>query len=68
MENDRIKDGTAWDDVQAIQLLLSTCFLRGWDATSLSNCFIWGGVSVATVPRSAVNTTGQTGRDGTSRN
>jgi len=29
-------DGTAWADVEAIQLLLSTCFLYGWDATSLT--------------------------------
>ena len=29
-------DRTAWADVEAIQLLLSTCFLYGWDATSLT--------------------------------
>ena len=30
------QDGTAWADVQAIQLRLNTCFLCGWDATSLT--------------------------------
>jgi len=31
--------GTTWADIQAIQLLLNTCFLCGWDATSLSVLF-----------------------------
>ena len=34
--NDGTDDRTGWADIQAIQLLLSTCFLRGWDAKS--NC------------------------------
>ena len=40
MGNDGTEDGTAWADVQAIQLLLSTCFLCGWDAslTVLGRC------------------------------
>jgi len=33
MGNNGKEDGTAWADVQ---LLLSTCFLHGWDATSLT--------------------------------
>jgi len=42
--NDETEDVTAWTDVQTIQLLLSTCFLRGLDATSF-NCTgeVWHG-------------------------
>jgi len=36
MGNDGTEDGTAWADVQVIQLLLNTCFLCGWDAMSLT--------------------------------
>ena len=35
MGNNRKEYGTAWADVHAIQLLLSTCLLCGWDTTSL---------------------------------
>ena len=37
MGNDVTEDVTAWVDVYAIQLRLSTnCFLCGWDATSVT--------------------------------
>jgi len=45
MGNNRTKDGRAHTDVQAIQLLLSTCFLCEWDATSPTVQLHWGGVT-----------------------
>ena len=59
MDNDGTENGTAWVKVQAIQLLLSTCFLCGLDATSLT---VLGGVTwITTVLMFSfvVNTTGQ---------
>jgi len=45
MGNDETEDGMAWANVQANQLLLSTCFLCGWDTMSLTVKVYWGGVT-----------------------